>query len=258
MPILYTLGWLVSRPFYLLGFPWLINRLDLLGTLFSFLFFLGLLPSWARLRWCKSRPWSYFGLCVLDGEKAWKSFLKGISWALFLLCLIIFPLLVGGGARWIGNSSFSGLLNAFLLGTGVGFAEELIFRGWLLGELNELLPPSWGLVVQALVFSLIHLRMDQGLWPMLSLLMGLFLLGLFLAIRRKLDGGLIWGCIGIHGGLVGGWLFINLGLLQFSPNAPVWLIGPGGLNPNPLGGMVAIGFLILMIWRQLNALAMAR
>ena len=92
---------------------------------------------------------------------------------------------------------------------------------------------------------------------MLGLLLGLTLLGLVLAAQRRLDQGSLWGCVGLHGGLVGGWFALQGGLLQISPSAPLWLIGPGGAHPNPLGGVVGIAALTVLLSRQLTALAKA-
>ena len=143
------------------------------------------------------------------------------------------------------------IINALLLSLGVGLAEELIFRAWLWRELNERMSPAAALLIQALVFSLVHTRFNLGIGPMLGLLIGLFLLGLALALQRQLDGGSLWGCIGLHGGLVGGWFLIQSGLVQLSPDAPAWLVGPGGLSPNPLGGLVGIGGLLMLLAIQL-------
>ena len=103
-----------------------------------------------------------------------------------------------------------------------------------------MLGPRGGLLGQAALFSLVHTRFNLGLGPMLGLLTGLFLLGLILALLRLRDKGSLWGCIGLHGGLVGGWFLVHQNLLMIDPNAPMWLVGPGGQNANPLGGMVGI------------------
>jgi MYXO-CTERM domain-containing protein len=66
----------------------------------------------------------------------------------------------------------------------------------------------------------------------------LLLLGLALVLQRRADGGLLWGAIGLHGGLVGGWFALQAGLLVVRPGAPLWIAGPGGASPNPIGGLV--------------------
>ena len=126
-----------------------------------------------------------------------------------------------------------------------------------MGELSQFTGPRTAVVSQALIFSLVHTRFNLGVLPMLGLLIGLTLLGLVLAIQRRLNEGSLWGCIGLHGGLVGGWFALQGGLLQISPSAPQWLIGPGGAHPNPIGGLVGIAALPVLLSRQLTALARA-
>ena len=127
-------------------------------------------------------------------------------------------------------------------------SEELLFRGWLLGELERLAGARRALGLQAAVFALVHpwLRLppDQGL----ALLIGLVLLGLALGLRRRADGGGLWGAIGLHGGLVGGWFALMSGLLRVSPAAPAWLAGAGGASPNPIGGVLGWLGLAGLVW----------
>jgi membrane protease YdiL (CAAX protease family) len=78
-------------------------------------------------------------------------------------------------------------LNGLLLGLGVGFAEELLFRGWLLGELSLLLGGQRALGLQAALFSLVHTRFNLPLallLPLLGGLLGWLGLGLLLLARR--------------------------------------------------------------------------
>ena len=120
-----------------------------------------------------------------------------------------------------------------------------------------MISPATATGSQALIFSLVHIRFNLGFWPMLSLLIGLLLLGLCLSLQRRLDGGSLWGCIGLHGGLVAGWFLLQGGLLQISPDAPLWLVGPGLSNTNPLGGVVGIMALSTLLMIQLTAVARA-
>ena len=258
IPALYGLGWLTAQP---IGYAMPLastSRLSLIGTVITFVLFMLVLPSWVRQRWNSRQPWLTLGVRSRRGEaSAGACLLQGLLRSAGLLLLICCPLLLGSWGRWLGELTTADAVNALLLCFGLGFAEELVFRGWLWGELNALTGPRQAVIGQAAIFSLAHTRFDQGFLPMLGLLMGLLLLGLILAVQRRLDGGSLWGCIGLHGGLVGGWFALRSGLLQVSPSAPEWLIGPGGAHANPLGGVVGIVALSLLLWRQLTALARA-
>jgi hypothetical protein len=84
---------------------------------------------------------------------------------------------------------------------------------------------------------------------MLGLFTGLFLLGMTLAMQRQHDHGSLWGCVGMHGGLVGGWFLLTHGLLDLS-NAPGLFIGVPAADPNPLSGLIAITALsLLLLWQ---------
>ena len=188
-------------------------------------------------------------------SSGWQSTLLVL--AVILLALVTLPLLLGSWAHWLGEWSLPRSINALALLLGVGIAEELIFRAWLWRELDLLMGSASAVTVQALIFSLVHTRFNLGLGPMIGLLSGLMLLGLCLAAQRRLDGGSLWGCIGLHGGLVSGWFLLQNGLLQLSPDAPTWLVGPGGAAANPLGGAIGICGLLILLVIQLTAVARA-
>ena len=255
IPALYGLGWLVMQPIAQLIPDLPIASRDLLGTTISLLLFLIVLPSWVRIRWSTRHPWRQLGLNrASSGPKRSRALLRGFRWAVALLVLISLISLGGQWAYWLGDLPFPRLINALLLCFGVGLAEELLFRGWLWGELNLLLGARRAVPAQAAIFSLVHTRFNLGFWPMVGLLVGLFLLGMALATRRRLDQGSLWGCVGLHGGLVGGWFALQSGLLQWSPQSPLWLTGPGD---NPLGGLVGIVAMGALVAVQLTALARA-
>ena len=256
IPVLYGLGWLVMQPVARLIPGLTISARDLMGTLVSELLFIVVLPSWVRLRWTTRQPWRQLGLSSSRQQPPRRqAFTTGLAWAFGLLLVISVISLSGRWAYWLGDLNASEVLNALLLCFGVGLAEELLFRGWLWGELTLFMDARSAFVGQAAVFSLVHTRFNLGVWPMLGLLTGLFGLGLVLGLRRRLDQGSLWGCIGLHGGLVGGWFLLHqAGLLQWSPQTPFWLSGPGG---NPLGGVVGIAAVTGLLILQLTALAKA-
>ena len=258
IPLLYALGWLAAVPLTLLGLP--TDQLSLTGTVLSFVLFLLVMPRWAALRWSESRPWAALGI---RGAKPQKqpapvaALLKGLLIAAGLLMVITSVVLIDGSGNWQGEVDATQLTNAVLLCLGVGFAEELIFRSWLWTELQEMIGSRRAALAQASIFSLVHTRFNLGLGAMGGLLIGLFLLGMVLARQRQSDRGSLWGCIGLHGGLVAGWFLLQNGLLQLSPNAPPWLVGPGGHSPNPLGGLIGILSLLILLLIQRTAVANA-
>ena len=258
IPLLYALGWLAALPLTLLGLP--TDQLSLTGTVLSFVLFLLVMPRWAALRWSKPRPWAALGI---RGAKPQEqpapaaALLKGLLIAAGLLMVITSVVLIDGSGNWRGEVDATQLTNAVLLCLGVGFAEELIFRSWLWTELQEMIGSSRAAWAQACIFSLVHTRFNLGLGAMGGLLIGLFLLGMVLARQRQSDRGSLWGCIGLHGGLVAGWFLLQNGLLQLSPNAPPWLVGPGGHSPNPLGGLIGILSLLILLLIQRTAVAKA-
>jgi len=258
IPLLYALGWLAAVPLTLLGLP--TDQLSLTGTVLSFVLFLLVMPRWAALRWSESQPWAALGICGATPQKRptpAAALLKGLLIAAGLLTLITSAVLIDGSGDWRGEVDATQLTNAALLCLGVGFAEELIFRSWLWTELNQILGSRHGSVAQASIFSLVHTRFNLGLGAMAGLLIGLFLLGLVLARQRQSDRGSLWGCIGLHGGLVAGWFLLQNGLLQLSPDTPSWLVGPGGDSPNPLGGLVGISSVLVLLLIQRTAVAKA-
>lgn len=247
VPLLYGLGWLLVQPLAVLAPQIPRDRLDLVGTAMALLLLLLSLPARIVRVWGEPRPWHQLGV-VAPAARLSTAFLRGLLKSVLLLALVAGVLLLSGQALWQGQLSAPRLLNALALLLGVGFAEELLFRGWLWGELEQHLGRGRALWGQALVFSLVHTRFNLGPAGAVGLLGGLTLLGLALALQRRADGGVLWGAVGLHGGLVGGWFLLQGGLLTLAPEAPAWMAGPGGAHPNPIGGVVGWLGLGALLW----------
>lgn len=175
------------------------------------------------------------------------NFSQGILFALVLIILILVPLWQQNYISWIGEFSPKIFLNSIVLGLGVGFAEEVIFRGWLLEELKFEYGTKISIALQAIIFSLVHNLSNEIFWNIVVLRLGFILLGIFLSLVKIRDKGSLWNCIGIHGGLVGIWFLLNNGLIEFKENTPSFLAGPFEQNiPNPIGSFSAILILILL------------
>ncbi len=245
IPILYGIGWALSQPLLLLNFEK--ENISLIGTIFTFLLFIFSLPYWFYIKRNISSAWVLIGITKHKFLKNFVNFSQGILFALVLIILILVPLLQKNYISWIGEFSPIILLNSIVLGLGVGFAEEIIFRGWLLEELKFEYGSKISIAVQAIVFSFVHNLSNEIFWNIIGLRLGFILLGIFLSLVRIRDKGSLWNCIGIHGGLVGIWFFISNGLIEFKGNTPSFLAGPFTQNiPNPIGSFTAILILLLL------------
>ena len=247
VPLLYLAGWLVARPLALVTPSWRPDQVDLAGLVVALILLLASLPLRLKRVWQEPNPWQRLGLAV-PGALALRSGVRGLLKALLLLALVSAGLMLAGQARWLGELNGALLLNGLLLLAGVGFAEELLFRGWLWGELELQFGARRALLLQALIFALLHPWYRAPGLEGLGLLGGLILLGLVLALQRRADAGSLWGAIGLHGGLVGGWFLVQKGLLQISQAAPAWWVGPGGSDINPIGGLIGWIGLGALLW----------
>ncbi len=253
IPFLYICGWILATPIFLLG----VNKenLSLIGTIFTFLIFIFSLPKWFKLRWGVINTWKLLGINKIDKNiNLFIFFLRGFLLSVILISLILLPIIGTEWGYWIGTISPDIFINAIFLILGIGFAEELIFRGWLLEELKKQFGLKKAIIGQAFIFSIVHIGFDLPFLQMLSILTGLFLLGILLSLIRLKDKNSLWGCIGLHGGLVGLWFITNNGLLEISKNSPKWLVGPGTINTNPLGGIFGISLMALFCFLNFRLL----
>ena len=253
IPFLYICGWILATPIFLLG----VNKenLSLIGTIFTFLIYVFSLPKWFKLRWGVKNTWTLLGINKIDKNiNLFIFFFRGFLLSIVLISLILIPIIGTKWGYWIGTISTDTFINAIYLILGVGFAEELIFRGWLLEELKNQFGLKKAIIFQSLIFSIVHIGFNLPFWQMMSILIGLFLLGILLSLIRLNDKNSLWGCIGLHGGLVGLWFITNNGLLEISKNSPKWLVGPGTINTNPLGGIFGISLMAIFCFLNFRLL----
>ena len=253
IPFLYICGWILATPIFLLGIDK--ENISLIGTIFTFLIYIFSLPKWFKLRWGVINTWKLLGINKIDKNiNLFIFFLRGFLLSIILISLILIPIIGTKWGYWIGTISPGNFINGICLILGVGFAEELIFRGWLLEELKNQFGLKKAILGQALIFSIVHIGFDLPFLQMLSILTGLFLLGILLSLIRLKDKNSLWGCIGLHGGLVGLWFITNNGLLEISKNSPKWLVGPGTINTNPLGGIFGISLMAIFCFLNFRLL----
>ncbi|MDI9634289.1 type II CAAX endopeptidase family protein [Geitlerinema splendidum] len=135
------------------------------------------------------------------------------------------------------------LAEGFLSALGIGFAEELVFRGWLLDELRYDYRPGQVLWGNALIFAVLHfLKPLAEILQSLPTFGSLVVLGLTLVWAKRATRDRLGLSIGLHAGLVWGYYIINVGqLIQYTDRVPSWVTGIDG---NPLAGVMGFGFLI--------------
>jgi len=248
-----TLGlfWLpLAAPIYLLVDD--SNLVTILTMALLFGGFLGLLQVWGRFVYGESQLLKQYGLYV--SRRNGIDLLNGLSLGL-LFTLSLFAL--EGGLGWLtfqpppeqlGRIIVEGLVSAL----GIGLAEELVFRGWLLDELERDYSPKLSLWADALIFATLHFLKPLGeIVRTLPGFPGLVLLGLTLVWAKRGQGGLGLP-IGLHAGLVWGYYMINVGqLVQYSGQVSPWITGVDG---NPIAGVMGLAFLmVLAVWIRARA-----
>ncbi|WP_269614116.1 CPBP family intramembrane glutamic endopeptidase [Prochlorococcus marinus] len=252
---LYPAGWIVSRSFYIFDRGISPNNLSIIGTLISFVLFLAVLPSWGSIRWKTNNSWLSIGLSVNNKFTALRIFFTGFIFSVFLIFILCIFYFIFGWIDRLDYIKFSELLNAILLIVGIVFAEEIVFRGWLMEEMAFLFGVRRGIILQSAIFSLAHFRSDIGLLALIPFLTGLFLFGLVLTLRRTIDRGSLWGCVGLHGGLVGIWYLFDSGMVVFSSETPYFLLGPSRNMVNPIGSVFGITVLLGTLFFQRRVFA---
>ena len=132
------------------------------------------------------------------------------------------------------------LLPTLFLGLWVGVTEELVFRGFLLGQLEQTYGLWSSAIVSSLIFALLHLIWEGA--ENIPQLPGLWMMGMVLCLARRVDHnhlGLAWG---LHAGWVFGMASLDsANLISYTGRASQWLTG---LKEKPLAGAMGLIFLL--------------
>jgi LPXTG-motif cell wall-anchored protein len=207
-----------------------------------YLEFVGLLFIWNKNVYKISHWWRVYGLVFT--RKNGIELINGLSIGLlFTFSLFIVEAILG----WVTFSPpsdslilvvFQGLLSAL----GIGLAEELFFRGWLLEELKRDYSPKIALLANAITFATLHfLKPIAEVIRTFPQFPALVLLGLTLVWSKWGHGNRLGICIGLHGGLVWGYYILNVGkLLNYTEVVPSWITG---IDHNPIAGVMGLLFL---------------
>ncbi len=131
-------------------------------------------------------------------------------------------------------------LPVLIVGLGVGFIEELVFRGFIIYELASDYTYLTAAIFCSAIFALLHLVWErQETIPQLP---GLWLMGMVLAGARLVDGGSIGLAWGLHAGWIWGLSCLDSAeLLTYTAKEVTWI---SGMNRQPLAGLAGIVCLV--------------
>lgn len=232
--------WLpLAVPIYLLVKDSNLATILTMGLLFvEFLF---LVRQWGKKVYGQNQLLKSYGL--INTRQNGFEFLIGLAIGLLLTFSLFAVQGMLGFVSWQNSDNLPRIIAEGLLSAlGVGFAEELVFRGWLLDELQRDYNYKISLRANSLLFALSHFIKPVAAmlrsWPQFP---GLLLLGLILVWGKRITQNRLGLPIGFHGGIVWGYYIINIGqLVRYSGTVPDWVTG---VNGNPLAGAIGLLFL---------------
>lgn len=226
------------------------NLVSIMTMALLYIEFIVLLRIWSKQVYKQPHIFQRYGLQLtqLNGV----DLLKGLAIG-FISILILFGLEgLLGLLVWQQPKVFllKVVLEGSLTGLSVGFAEELLFRGWLLDELQRDYSPRVALWANAMIFGVSHfIKPVQAIIHTLPQLPALVLLGLTQVWGKRWRRGRLGLPIGLHGGLVWGYYIINVGgLIEYTNRVPDWVTG---VDKNPLMGVMGLVLMgVLAFWMR--------
>ncbi|MFK8182386.1 MAG: lysostaphin resistance A-like protein [Phormidesmis sp.] len=223
------------------------NTTEIITLAALYILFLCALPQWGKRIHHWPKPFQYCGLRLTATT------MRELGTALVIGVFGVFALF--GISTLLGWSAptppsprlvrfiFEGLLMALA----VGFAEEMLFRGWILAELETNYTARAALLMNALFFAGTHfIKPLNDIISTSPQFLGLAMLSLALVWARRSrsssSGETSLGYpIGLHAGLIWGYYIVNVGgLSEPTGQVPTWVTG---INENPLAG--ALGLVLL-------------
>ena len=210
--------------------------------------FLGNAWFWGHWVHGCQRPFLSYGL--VWGRRFWLDALVALGCGAALVGFLFGIEVLFGWATWHPRPLMGIALEGLAVGLGIGIAEELLFRGWLLAELRHSLPRRSAIIWSGVIFAIAHfIKPFAEILRTSPQFLGLLLLGVILASGRYINRvhGLNrpWTSLGLpigfHAGLVWGYYIVDVAdLVVPSGSVPEWVTG---IHGNPLSG--ALGVTIL-------------
>ena len=228
---------------------WLLREDNNLATIVTMtLLFIELLffwRFWAISVHGQAKVYTYYGLTQSSRNIA--EFAKGLTVG-FWFCLSLF--IVEAALGWldvVASPNLAIVSQGLLSAVGIALAEELLFRGWLLDELQRDYGRKVSIYLSAGIFALAHFfkPLEEIMRTALTF-PALVLLGIALVLAKYRHGDRLGISIGIHAGLVWGYYIVNVGqIIKYTDKVPVWITG---IDNNPIAGVMGLVFLTGLIY----------
>ncbi|TFI55655.1 CPBP family intramembrane metalloprotease [Mastigocladus laminosus UU774] len=226
------------------------NLVTILTMVLLYVEFIFLLRIWGKQVYKQPQIFQHYGLQFtrLNGV----DLLQGL--AIGLISILILFGLEGllGFLVWQQPKVFllKIVLEGSLTGLGIGLVEELLFRGWLLDELQRDYSPHVALWASAIIYGVSHfIKPLEAILHTLPQLPALVLLGLTQVWGKHWRRGRLGLPIGLHMGIVWGYYIVNIGgLIEYTNQVPDWVTG---VNKNPFMGVMGLVLMgILALWMR--------
>lgn len=232
---------------------WLLREDSNLASILTMaLLFIELLLLWRWWgRWIHNETNIYHRYGLVRNNQNFREFGQGLAIG-FWVCLGLFItealfgwILINKPSVSLVRIAIEGLLSA----VGIALAEELLFRGWLLDELQRDYSKTICIWATAVAYAIAHfLKPIAEIMRTAVTFPALILLGIALVIAKHKHGDRLGIAIGIHAGLVWGYYIVDVGqLIKYTDQVPVWVTGIDG---NPIAGIMGLVFLSGLTWNM--------
>jgi uncharacterized protein len=222
--------------------PGVLNLLNILVNGGLGVMFIVMLPWWNQAVYGRKKPFAFFGL--VGNQRSFLGFLQGWGMGFSSLLLLYFVQGLLGLLEWQPVTiPLSELLGGGLLSSvGVGLIEELVFRGWILTELEADYSLSVSLWSTALFFAATHfIKPLSTMLAMFPQFPGLTVMGLLLVWAKRSQQNLLGVSIGLHAGIIGVVYLVDVGkMVKYTNRLPDWITGAG----TPAAGVMGIAGLL--------------
>ena len=222
------------------------NLASILTMTLLFIELLFLWQWWGKLVHGNRHIYVRYGL--VKTSRNIREFFQGLAIG-FWLCLGLF--IAEAVFGWIevnfpDTSLVKIIVEGLFSAVGIALAEELLFRGWLLDELQRDYGKKVCVWLTAIAYAVAHfLKPLEEIVRTAITFPALALLGIALVLAKYRHGNRLGASIGIHAALVWAYYIVDVGqLIKYTGKVPVWVTGIDG---NPVAGIMGLMFLLGLV-----------